>query len=218
MIKAKQKPFEEIVHSLERYGRILNVGCGGCTSICLAGGQKEVDLLNDELETFFKQTACAKTFSAYTVERACNMKFLTELDMVVKDFDAVISMACSAGVQLIAEKFPSKPVFPVLNTIAVGVDRSLGVYEERCRVCGDCVIGYTGGICPISRCAKNLFNGPCGGAGQGGCEVNREVPCAWIQIYDRLREQDRLDDILEIKPVMQWQDQVQRSVVQEKYL
>jgi ferredoxin len=218
MIKAKQKPFEEIVQSLERYQRILNVGCGGCTSICLAGGQKEVARLNDDLERFFKKSGSRKTFSAYTVERACNMRFLTDLDMVVKDFDAIISMACSAGVQLIAEKFPGRPVFPALNTIAVGVDRSLGVYEEKCRVCGDCVIGYTGGICPISRCAKQLFNGPCGGTNQGGCEVNPDIPCAWNDIYNRLKEQDRLEDILKIKPVMQWQDQIQRTVVQDKYI
>lgn len=218
MIKLKRKPFEEIKDCLKDYQKILNIGCGGCASVCLAGGQKEVKILNAELEMTFKQEGKPKRFADHTVERACNMRFLEELDDLVDGYDCIISMACSAGIQFIAERFPYKPVFPVINTIAIGVDRDVGVYEERCRACGHCVIGYTGGICPVTRCAKSLFNGPCGGTNKGMCEVNPDIPCAWYEIYERLKAQNRLSDILKIYPPMNWQNQTQRTVVQEPYL
>jgi hypothetical protein len=145
------------------------------------------------------------------------MQYLRELESRESAYDCIISMACSAGVQLLAEKFPHKPVFPVINTIAIGVDRDVGLYQEVCRACGDCVIGYTGGLCPITRCAKSLFNGPCGGTNQGMCEINPDIPCVWYQIYERLKEQNRLQDMLKIEPSMEWRNQTQRTVVQTGY-
>jgi hypothetical protein len=125
-------------------------------------------------------------------------------------------MACGAGCQYLAETYPETPIFPAVNTVAIGIDREIGVYEERCRACGACVLGYTGGVCPVTRCAKGLFNGPCGGTNKGMCEVNPNVPCAWIEIYNRLKKQDRLDNIMKITPAMEWQNQVQRTLVQER--
>jgi hypothetical protein len=108
-------------------------------------------------------------------------------------------------------------VFPAVNTAAIGVDREIGVYEERCRACGDCVLGYTGGICPVTRCAKGLFNGPCGGTNRGFCEVSNDIPCAWQEIYERLKAQNRLEDIKKLRPPMEWQNTVRRLIVQEPY-
>lgn len=218
MIKIKRKPFDEIKASIQGYGKVLNIGCGGCASVCLGGGQKEVKILNTELELSFEQENISKKVHGYTVERACNMQFLEELDNIVERYDCLLSMACSAGAQLIAERFPLKPVFPAVNTVAIGVDRDIGIYEEKCRACGDCVIGYTGGICPVTRCAKSLFNGPCGGTNNGMCEVHPDASCAWYEIYKRLSAQDRLEDILKIRPAMNWRNQIQRQVVQETYV
>ncbi len=50
MIVAKRKPFEEIKEMLKPYKKVLNVGCGTCVSVCLAGGEKEVAVLNTEIE------------------------------------------------------------------------------------------------------------------------------------------------------------------------
>jgi hypothetical protein len=124
-------------------------------------------------------------------------------------------MACGAGVQLMAETYPEIPVFPAVNTIAIGTDKEMGVYEERCRACGDCIIGYTGGICPITRCSKGLFNGPCGGVNKDKCEVSDEIPCAWVSVYERLKVQDRLSCIQKIRVSSNWENQVPRTVVQE---
>jgi hypothetical protein len=120
-------------------------------------------------------------------------------------------------VQFLAERYPDKPVFPALNTVFLGVNKDIGWYEERCKSCGECVLGMTGGICPITMCAKGLLNGPCGGPQDGHCEANSEAPCAWIQIYDRLKAQGRLDNILKITPAREWQDQVQGSLVLDKF-
>lgn len=217
MVKAKRKPIEEIRESIADYDKILTVGCGGCVSVCLAGGQREVNALNAELKLLYKSDAKPKVLGSYTVERQCNNQFLVELDDKVKDYGCILSMACGAGVQLLAERFPTIPVMPAVNTIAIGVDREIGMYEEKCRACGECVLAYTGSICPVTRCAKGLFNGPCGGTNRGKCEISQDIPCAWLDIFERLKAQNRLDDIMKIQPPMQWQNQVQRTIVQQPY-
>lgn len=217
MVKSKRKPLEEIKSILTDYQRVLTIGCGGCASVCLAGGQREVNALNAELKVSYKLENVSKVMGSYTVERQCNPKFLVELVEMVKDYDCILSMACGAGAQLLAETFIKTPVFPAVNTIAIGVDREVGMYEEKCRACGECVLAYTGGICPVTRCAKGLFNGPCGGTNNGKCEISQDIPCAWVDIYERLKGQNRLDDIMKIQPPMMWQNQVQRTIVQEPY-
>jgi len=217
MIIAKIKPVEEIKEMIKDYKRVLNVGCGGCTAVCLAGGQKEVNTLNEKLSIAFKLDKVPFEIDGFTVERQCEMEFLSELDPMVDYYDALLSMACGAGVQFLAERFPEKPVFPAVNTTFVGVNRDIGWYEERCQCCGECVLGITGGICPVTRCAKGLFNGPCGGSQDGHCEVNKDIPCAWVEIYERLKEQGRLENILDVFPAREWKNQTQGVIVLEEY-
>ncbi|ACN17553.1 putative zinc-finger protein [Desulforapulum autotrophicum HRM2] len=216
MVKVKQKNLKEIIDAVQGYDRLLIVGCGGCASVCLGGGQREVDRLCMDLNFFFKSENRPARATGYTLERQCNPLFLEELQPIIGNYDCVLSMACGAGCQYLAETYPETPIFPAVNTVAIGIDREIGVYEERCRACGACVLGYTGGVCPVTRCAKGLFNGPCGGTNKGMCEVNPNVPCAWIEIYNRLKKQDRLDNIMKITPAMEWQNQVQRTLVQER--
>lgn len=217
MIKAKRKPLEEIADCVKGYAKILNIGCGGCVSVCLAGGQREVLTTNAELKLVFEEKGIMGRIESYTVERQCNQAYLEELDELVIKYDCLLSMACGAGAQLLAERFPNKPVFPAQNTVSIGVDREIGMYEEKCRACGSCVLGYTGGICPVTRCSKGLFNGPCGGTNHGKCEISEDVPCAWNDIYHRLKQQNRLGDILGIQDAMAWQNQTPRTIIQERY-
>ncbi len=217
MIKSEVKTLEEIKEMLSGYKKILNTGCGGCSSVCLAGGMKEVNNLNTKISLSFQADNNPCEIDGFTVERQCEVDFLSELDAIIKPYDAVLSMACGAGVQFLAERFPEKPVFPALNTKFVGVNKDLGWYEERCKTCGDCILGITGGICPVTMCAKGLFNGPCGGPQDGHCEVDKDIPCAWINIYDRLKSQNRLDKIHKIYASREWQDQIQGRIVLEAY-
>lgn len=217
MIIAKRKPFEEIKNSLKDFKKVLNVGCGTCVAVCLVGGEKEVDVLNAELEMARKLDDNPIELGSITLERQCDMEYLAMLDDKVDDYEAILSMACGVGVQFLAERFPQKPVFPAVDTSGLAVNQGIGWYEERCRSCSSCVLGQTAGICPVTMCAKGLYNGPCGGTNQKSCEINKDQPCAWYMIYERLEKQGRLDCILEITPVQEWQNQVPRTVIQPGY-
>ncbi len=217
MVKVKQKSLGEIVDAVQGYDRLLVLGCGGCASVCLGGGQREVDHLCLDLNMVFKTQNHQQDARGYTIERQCNMAYLEELASTMGNFDVVLSMACGAGAQYVAEAYPETPVFPAVNTVAIGIDREIGVYEERCRACGECVVGYTGGVCPVTRCAKGIFNGPCGGTRGGMCEVDNTIPCAWIDIFNRLKAQNRLDNIMKVHPPMAWQNQIQRTIVQDRW-
>ncbi|MCG6893728.1 MAG: methylenetetrahydrofolate reductase C-terminal domain-containing protein [Desulfobacteraceae bacterium] len=217
MIVAKRKPFDEIMDMLKDYKKVLNVGCGTCVSVCLAGGEKEVHVLNSELEMARKLADNPIELGAYTVERQCDREYLAELDDKVKDYDAVVSMACGVGIQFLAERFPDKPVFPAVDTAGLAVNQAVGWYEERCRSCERCVLGWTGGICPVTMCAKGLYNGPCGGTNKGKCEISQDQPCAWYMIYERLAAQGRLDHIKKIRDPYDWVDTTPRTLIQPGY-
>ena len=217
MIVAKRKPFEEIKDMLKGYKKVLNVGCGTCVAVCLAGGEKEVAVLNAELDMARRLDKNPIELGGFTVERQCDREYLEALDPMIEEYDAILSMACGAGIQFLAERYPEKPVLPAVDTTFIGVNQAVGWYEERCRSCGSCVLGMTGGICPVTMCAKGLYNGPCGGTNQGSCEIDKDQPCAWYMIYERLSKQGRLDSILKITPPADWQNQIPRTVIQPGY-
>jgi ferredoxin len=217
MIVAERKPFEEIKTMVKDFKKVLTVGCGTCVAVCLAGGEKEVGILNAELKIARRRDANPIEIGGVTVERQCDMEFLDEIETVVRPYDALISLACGAGIQFLAERFPEKPVFPGVDTTFIGANRDVGWYEEKCRACGNCVLGMTGGICPVTMCAKSLFNGPCGGTNKGNCEISQDQPCAWYKIYERLSKQNRLDSILEICPPNEWRNTTPRTIVQQAY-
>jgi hypothetical protein len=217
MVIAKEKSLDDIGSMISSYRKIMIIGCAGCTAVCLAGGQQEVLRLKDEISLLLKKGGISTEIKCYTVERQCDPVFLPELRQRVARFDAILSMGCGAGTQLLAEVFDMIPVFPALDTAFIGINRSIGLYEENCRSCGDCQLGYTGGICPVTRCAKSIFNGPCGGSLQGKCEVDHSRPCAWCVIYDRLKKQNRIESILNIRPPMQWKNQNPEVVVQKGF-
>jgi hypothetical protein len=192
VIVAQQKPFSEVHQMLSQYSRVLVAGCGTCVAVCLAGGEKEASLLAARLSL----AAGASTdfhVRAATVERQCDREFLRLFQDHVDNVDAIVSLACGAGIQFLAEMYPNKPVFPGVNTSFIGVAEAAGVWTERCRSCNQCYLGITGGICPVTMCAKSLLNGPCGGPSHGKCETDPEQDCAWVQIIARLEAQSRLD-------------------------
>jgi ferredoxin len=215
MIVAERKPFEEIKNMVSGYKKVLTVGCGTCVAVCLAGGSKEVETLNAELNLAFKKDGIE--FGSDTLERQCDMEFLDELADKADEYDAFLSMACGAGIQFLAERYPDKPVLPAVNTSFIGVNLDVGWYEEKCRACGNCVLDMTGGVCPVTMCAKSLFNGPCGGTNNTSCEIHTDQPCAWFKIYERLAAQGRLDQILKISPANDWSNQTPRKVIQPGY-
>ena len=204
MIVAKKKPIEEIIESLKDYRRILILGCNECVTVCEAGGKKEVAVLASALRMYFMNQGKNVKIDEVTLERQCDHEYLEEVRKTVDQYDAVLSLACGVGVQFMAEKYMRTPVLPGVDTCFMGVTEERGVWTERCQGCGQCILAFTGGICPVSRCAKRLFNGPCGGSTKGKCEIDKELDCGWQLIINRLTELGRLEDYEKLMPMKDW--------------
>lgn len=218
MIVAEQKPLQEIKSLLGEAQKVLVVGCGTCVTVCFAGGAREAAIMASSLRMASKLDGVPKEVTDVTVQRQCEWEYLDEIREQVAQADVILSLGCGVGVQAIAEHFPQKWVVPGLNTKFMGLPLEQGVWAERCAACGDCILGLTGGICPIARCSKSLLNGPCGGSEGGHCEINPDIPCAWQLIYDRLSSMGKLDVLLEIQPPKNWstaRDGGPRKIVRE---
>jgi ferredoxin len=204
MIVAQQKPLAEIKSLVGDARQVLVVGCGTCVTVCFAGGAREAAILAAALRIASKLDGGEKAVEEVTVQRQCEWEYLDEIAGRVRAADLVLSLGCGIGVQALAEHYPAAVVVPGLDTAFLGLPLEQGVWAERCAACGSCVLGLTGGICPIARCSKQLLNGPCGGSSQGRCEVNPDLDCAWQLIYDKLKAQGRLHLLLEITPPKDW--------------
>jgi ferredoxin len=201
VIVAEQKSLEEIGRMIAPYDSVLIVGCGTCVTVCGAGGEREVSLLHSGLRLAQARGGNgAHTFSECTLKRQCDPEFLDALNERVEAVDAVLSLGCGIGVQAVAERFPTVPVLPGVNTSFMGMAKEWGVWDERCAACGDCRLADTGGICPITRCTKGILNGPCAGTKKGKCEASKDMDCAWVLIYQRLEELHQLENMRRYYP------------------
>jgi ferredoxin len=204
MIVADKKPIEEIIGEIKDYTTILILGCNECVTVCEAGGKKEVGILASALRMYFLNQGKDVTIDERTLERQCDHEYLEEIRDVVDQYDAILSLACGVGVQFTAEEYHDVPVIPGVNTCFLGATEARGLWTERCQACGECILARTGGICPVSRCAKRILNGPCGGSSNGKCEIDKELDCAWQLIIDRLNALGKLDDYEIISPIKDW--------------
>jgi hypothetical protein len=187
MIVVRQRPFSAISNGVSGYKRVLLVGCNTCAAVALAGGELEVDTLTQTLRLAASREGTGATFEGTVVQRQCEPEFIEKID--TEGFDAVLSLGCGAGVSLLADNVDI-PVFPAVDTLFIGATTGLAKWQAECSACGSCVLGETAGICPITRCAKGILNGPCGGVQDGRCELG-DRECAWVLIYDRLEKLHR---------------------------
>jgi ferredoxin len=188
----KQKTPAEIERLLENESKVFLVGCGTCATMCHTGGKVEV------LDMARKLADLGKTVTGSvvvpTVCDAQDKQAVAENAKAIEEADCILVMACAYGVQTLA-LHAEKPVYPALDTLFMGQEMSPGVFSEVCVQCGECVLAWTGGICPLTACPKGLLNGPCGGAKGGKCEVSAAKDCAWEVIYERLRKQGKLENL-----------------------
>ena len=218
MITAEQKPVEEIREMIAPFKRILVLGCASCVAECAAGGQKETAMMASALRMAARMEDMDVLIEEMTIDRQCVEEFVIRLDDVIGSYDAVLSLGCGAGVQAVADMYQEIPVIPALNTEFLGETKGQGLWVENCLGCGDCMLYYFGGVCPLARCSKQVLNGPCGGSVDGRCEVDSEVPCAWQLIIDRLTGFNALDRLENIYPPKQWskkQGKGPRKIIRE---
>jgi ferredoxin len=197
MLYTQNKPVEEVLESLGKEKNILLLACNGCAEVCETGGQKALDEMNAELRKAGKNIT-----GEILVDFLCNKiliasRLAQERDKL-QEADSVLALTCGVGVQAVA-KVVDKVVHPGANTVSLGGLQGLWPSDERCEACGDCALDYTGGICPITSCAKQLLNGPCGGTNEGKCEVDPERDCGWYKIYKRLEKIGRLDNLEKLR-------------------
>ena len=172
---------------IARHRRVLVVGCNTCAAVSLAGGESEVETLIELLKLALSRKGSTVEFAGTVLQRQCEPEFIEELES--EPYDAILSVGCGAGVALLSES-RDVPVYPAIDTLFIGAAKGLAHWRAECSACGSCVLGETAGICPITRCAKGILNGPCGGVSDGTCELG-DRPCAWVEIYDRLESYDR---------------------------
>jgi ferredoxin len=199
----RQKPFSEVVQLLERFNRVFIIGCGTCATMARTGGRDEVLEMKNRLQE------TGKLVTGWTViPTACDEmtgETARENEEAIKNAGCSLVMACALGVQRVNSYLNSKPVIPALDTLFIGMEETPGTFYEACAQCGQCVLGETAGICPLTACNKGLLNGPCGGTNNGKCEVDKEKDCAFTLIYRRLKEQGRLDLMRKYHPPRNYQ-------------
>ena len=198
MIITQKKPIEELLGMLEGVTKVAIVGCGNCAAACQTGGEKDVQ----EMKALLEERGF-EVVATVVPDECCHKLLVKKETKVLRDCgaEAIVGMACGDGVQTVADNI-TLPIYPANNTLFLGQVERVGMFNEACRMCGDCVLGYTGGVCPMTKCAKSLTSGPCGGQKNGKCEVNPENDCAWIMIYKKLEslgQLEKLDLLIEPK-------------------
>lgn len=199
MIGTTKKPLEEILEALEGYRKVALVGCDGCAKVCMTGGTEEVSAMADQLRAHGKEIVFETA-----PERTCNVAkadpALKPLREKIEQSDAVLVLGCGGAVQITRHLTET---YGIVLPVKSGLD-SVGHMDtivagrlalEQCQECGHCILNETGGICPVTKCAKGLLEGPCGGAQHGKCEADSERDCAWILIYNRMKALGELDKL-----------------------
>lgn len=202
MIITKQKDLDYIVELI--YGSsVFIVGCSECATLCNTGGEKEVLRMKKDLE----ERGINVTGWA-VLDPACNLQNDKRLLRGYKDelerSGKILVLACGNGVQTVAEIFDDVDVIPGTDTLFLGETKRFGVFEKRCSLCGECIIYLFDGFCPISRCPKNMLNGPCGGSVNGKCELDKDIDCVWSLIIERFKGRGELEKLKRIIPPKDW--------------
>lgn len=196
-----QKPINEILSHIKDGEKVFIIGCNNCAWKCHSGGEDETKAMAGRL------TKRGVDVVGYTVPGPQGMS-LCKLDntrrVLNEDFgeqagkaDSFLVLGCGQGIHTVIDATGGGVVHPGCDTIFGGETVSESNINEYCSLCGECIIESTGGLCPMTLCAKSLLNGPCGGAENGKCEVDSERDCGWILIYERLKKLG-LEDTLKV--------------------
>jgi hypothetical protein len=196
MIITKKKDRNKLLECLKNYNSFFLIGCSECASLCGTGNEEALQELAELLK------AQGKAVTGMVIPKTGCQTLGTKIELK-KDkeacdaAEAIVVMSCGAGVQSAVEIFPDKPVYPSNDSLFLGNMTRFQMFDERCSLCGECIIDKTGGICPVTNCPKGILNGPCGGCKDGNCEVSADIKCAWVRIYERMKKLDKLDELRE---------------------
>jgi len=194
MIITKKKDFKELMENIGRYKSFFLLGCSECATLCGTGGEPELKDMKEALEKEGKEVTGA--FVAKTGCQVLGTKVeLKPFKDAISKAECIIVLSCGAGTQTAVELYEDKPVYPANDSMFLGNMTRLQFFDERCSLCGKCILDKTGGICPITACPKGILNGPCGGCKDGHCEISPDIRCAWARIYERMERLGRLEEL-----------------------
>ncbi|MFC1939871.1 methylenetetrahydrofolate reductase C-terminal domain-containing protein [Chloroflexota bacterium] len=185
MILSKQKPWEEILGYLDGEKSLFVLGCNGCAQASGTGGPEQVEEMKSKLEGTGRKVTGSAVIDFLCEKALVKSKLRTKVEQI-KAADSILVMTCGVGVQAVAASV-NKVCHPACDTVNLGGSRGEWQGSERCMECGECLLEYTGGICPLTACTKGLISGQCGGASKGKCEINPDKDCGWELIYNRLK-------------------------------
>lgn len=212
MIITSQKDFKDIIKALAKGRKVFLVGCSECAALCGTGDEKALAAMKEQLET-----AGINVTGGMIATTGCQvLGTKTELKghkEAIDSSDVILSMSCGAGAQTLEEIFPLKEVYTANDSLFLGNMTRFRQFDERCSMCGDCVLNETGGICPVTRCPKGILNGPCGGVRDGKCEVDPNIDCCFVLIYNRLKELGQVEKFMEIKEPRDFQHHKKPSLL-----
>ncbi len=203
MIITAKRDFQELIENIKNYKSFFLIGCSECATLCATGGEPELKAMKETLEAEGK-----KITGSFVAKTGCQV-LGTKVELkpfkdAIAETDCILVMSCGAGTQTAVELFEDKPVYPTNDTLFLGNMTRLQMFDERCSLCGKCILDKTGGICPVTACPKGLLNGPCGGTNEGKCEVSPDIECAWVRIYNRMKLINKLEDMREITKPKDW--------------
>lgn len=199
MIVTEQKTLTEILGSLESYNKIFLVGCGECATTCKTGGREELAMMEKALAEHGKTILGTCIPDAPCIASQIKTGLAKNINLL-RQAEAILVLSCGLGVQSVRDNNRTgSAVLPACNTICSALMDAKGDFYEKCSLCGDCVLGITAGICPLTLCAKGILNGPCGGMNKGKCEIDSEKDCAWVLIYKELEKTGKIDAFKKIQ-------------------
>ena len=180
MLMCTMKPREELFPRLGE--RVFVLCCSGCRELRFP--EAEVRPLLRELKAAGK--LAGSLAASYICSADALRSALESRRAIIESADSVLVLSCGVGVQNAAELLENKRVLTGCDTHPLPGEQGLTPLSHSCAHCGECRLNLTGGICPVTACAKGLLNGPCGGAKDGKCETDPARDCGWERIFRRL--------------------------------
>ncbi len=190
MVLLEIKKSAEIFREVGKERKVFFTACMGWPNFCNPGGEDQLQQIKKEMELMGVNFT-----GSLILDGLCN-KGWDELSLFkklrqVRQAELILALTCQVGEQILEAL--EKKIVPATSTIKIEGFEGIWTEKEPCRLCGECFLDLGGGLCPLYFCPKALLNGPCQGADQGRCEVDRQKACGWELIYDRLRQLNRLE-------------------------
>jgi len=188
MQKTIWKSKEEIKYSLRNSQKVSIISCGICANVCNTGGIVGIKTLKHLLKEWGKKVTFARCVMGCCPEEVMRQAFRIYSKPILRS-DTLLILSCASGIKSAFLCDPGVPVIGLLESIgSLQVTRQDNIITRSiCTSCGNCVISYTAGICPLVECPANKKYEPCEEFPMEGtkCVLDPQLDCVWKEIAKR---------------------------------